>query len=94
MKTSNTKRIALIGASMLAAMLAGCGEKPEKTAMLYSAWMKTHPGHQITQLEWQALRDEYMLPGQTLPNTDSEDIAIGVAAGTAMGMSAGGGRRR
>lgn len=84
----------LIGASMFTAVLAGCGEKPEKTAMLYTAWMKTHPGHQISQEEWQALRKEYMLPGQTGPNTDSGDIALGVAAGTAMGMAAGSGGRR
>jgi hypothetical protein len=96
MNTSKTKRMALIGASLLTTVLAGCGEKPEKTAMLYGAWMKTHPGHEITPAEWQALREEYMLPGQTRPNTDSGDIALGVAAGTAMGMgmAAGSGGRR
>ena len=80
---------------LTAFILAGCREDPNEIALLYNAWMKTHPGYDISQDEWNALRKKYLLPGQIKPQDDdaSAAMAIGISSGMAMGMTAGAGRR-
>ena len=80
---------------LTAFILVGCKEDPKETALLYNAWMKTHPGYDISQDEWNALRKEYLLPGQIKPQDDDSAaaMAIGMSSGMAMGIAAGGGRR-
>ena len=70
-------------------LILGCGESSEREAMLYNAWIKAHPKYNISQEEWQGLREEYLLPGQSIPCDDSGDVAIGAMMGLTSGMAAG-----
>jgi hypothetical protein len=62
-------------------------ESPEKTEMLYRSWMKGNPGTELSQAEWQALRQAELLPGQTVDG--KARTAAAVATGLAIGSAAG-----
>jgi uncharacterized protein YcfL len=73
--------------AVIALLMAGCGDSDERKTLLFNAWMKTHPGFNISQEEWQALRERKMLPGQA--NSTDNNVALGAALGVAAGMAIG-----
>lgn len=64
--------IALLAISLL---LTSC-ENAEETKALYSAWCKAHQRQDLSLEEWSTLRSEYMLPGQSQPDTDYVPVVI------------------
>ena len=81
-----------VGLSALlgALLLTGC-ESDQKQALLYGAWCKTHECKQLSQAEWQALRQEHLLPGQPA-DTSGDAVMAGVIAGSIAGSSSSGRR--
>ena len=73
-------RAVALSALLGALLLAGC-ESAEKQALLYRAWCKTHECKQLSQAEWQALREEHLLPGQP-PDTTGDAVLAGTIAGS------------
>lgn len=84
-------RAVVLSALFGAVLLAGC-ESDEKRALLYGAWCKTNDCGELTQKEWQALREQYLLPGQCR-DTSSDALMAGVVAGSIAAGSASGRRR-
>jgi hypothetical protein len=80
-------------ATVAVILITGCGESSEHEAMLFNAWMKTHPGFNINQKEWQILREGFLLPGQSKLQDDNGDIALGTMIGVTTGIAVGAGRR-
>jgi len=72
-------------ALICALALTAC-ESIEEQALVYHAWCKTHECKDLTQAEFQALRENHLLPGQPPPDDSSANAAIaGVMAGAVAG---------
>jgi len=79
-----TRNITRLFSLMIAlAALSGC-ESPEEQTTLYNAWCKVHECNGLSQAEWQALRSEVLLPGQTR-DTSTDALAAGLIAGSVAG---------
>lgn len=96
--TKHTKWLQAVLALALCWTLAGCESRQEQEK-LYHAWCKLYNRTDITLDEWQALRENYMLPGgEAKRAADNAAIAAGAAgaaavmSGAAMGTSAARGR--
>ncbi len=89
MKTETIPAKSLLAALALAACwtLSGCESRQEQRA-LYDAWCKLYGRTDITLAEWQALRENYMLPGGDVKRAADMATAAAVSAGVAAGMSA------
>lgn len=85
--------LALIGVVVLAGVGLGLAahESPGEVAALYGAWCRANPQVQISQSDWELLRDKELLPGQ-VPSSSSGSASM--AAGVAVGIAAGSAGRR
>lgn len=73
-------------------LVSGCfDETPQEQKALYNAWVKAYAcsSANLTQSEWQLLRDSYLLPGQEAHEAKVAAQNAAAMSGLAVGMSAG-----